>query len=343
MTRIRFGELLARVADPAVSEDALRAYFLDGPPIPGQPTMPALRLNPAQVGFPDASELTPGMNVVAAVATAFRKRRQTLFNAQRGGGRPQTVILCEGDGWLHYPLFSSDVSDHLGADYAVCSAPYGGDLLADGGAVHSLVQRLGAMKRERTDDVQAVILSAGGTALAGLELPDDDDPAYEQALQAGIAGIVARYRVVLAQINAGSPDLRIFVHGYAYPYPLSTALHRRQVRLIDAFHEALCRMATDPSLRHVHVVDLRRVVWHHWRAPMRLDEMGVHRVASCFREALMAQGITPSRYFGGTEGQAAAGDWRDPVGGAPFPGDWRSDVTQPGVRTLPPFYHFGGF
>jgi lysophospholipase L1-like esterase len=152
-----------------------------------------------------------------------------------GGSRSAGVLVAEGDSWFDYPW--NDIIELLEDRHAydVESVAHKGDTVEEmaysGGQLEEFTRRLEKLIR-RHDIPKAILLSAGGNDVAGLEfkilLNHASSPVagLNQQIVSGVVDERIRFAYVtiisaitrICEVRTGR-RIPILVHGYDYPVP----------------------------------------------------------------------------------------------------------------------------
>lgn len=327
--------LMAKLADPDVSEKELAAFFR----IDEERSRP---FAPRFVIDEETVEVPPGPQGEARSALALnaanwwaRMRRLGRYTRKIAEGYAGPIIVSEGDSWFQYPFLLEDVVDVVLERYAVYSLGAAGDLL----------ERM-ADKREYIDalaDTGAEILmfSGGGNDLVAGGALADHLEAYDPALKPGdylrpsfqaiLDNAFAQYERIFRQVRGRFPHVTVLCHGYDYPIPkggrwLGRPMESRGINeaalqkaiaaeMIDLFNRGLRRLSR--RMPHVVYIDCRGVVRDRWYDELHPTDAGYADVAALFlrRIAPIANARTGFRVafdgpFGNAEdlSRAAFGD-----------------------------------
>ena len=93
-----------------------------------------------------------------------RKKKEKLFWKKIKNGAFSKIILAEGDSWFEYPLFVTEIIDHLNKSkkmYAISSLAYGGDWIANILYEQEYIERLSLLKPD------VFLISGGGNDIVG--------------------------------------------------------------------------------------------------------------------------------------------------------------------------------
>jgi hypothetical protein len=262
---------------------------------------------PRRLGEDAFAESAP-VALVESLNTIARWRRQRAYAAKIKAGWTDLRFVAQGDSWFQYPFLVEDVIDHLFAEHAILDLSGAGRTLHDIGLSDELVH---AVKSEMPN---GVLLSGGGNDILGeqaikLYLKDyaPGRPVADYAeptLAAHLDLIVAQYERIVGRLQAVSPSLRVFCHGYDWAIPdarkgawlagpmtekgiVEPGLQQSLVRLlIDRFNEALRALERRYPGR-VLVVDCRGAVGaERWYDELHPNDQGFGDVAARFRKRI---------------------------------------------------------
>lgn len=293
-------ELRSLLALDRSRSDAFAPEVVAKPGIEGPP-------GPARSRDDAFAESAP-MALIESLNAIARWRRQRAYAAKIKAGWAGLRLVAQGDSWFQYPFLVEDVIDHLFAEHAILDLSGAGRTLHDFGLSDELVHAV------RNEMPNGVLLSGGGNDILGeqaikLYLKDfaPGRPAADYAeatLAAHLDLIVAQYDRIIARLQAISPSLRIFCHGYDWAIPdaakgdwlarpmvakgiVEPGLQQSLVRLlIDRFNEALRALERRYPGR-VLVVDCRGAVGsERWYDELHPDDRGFADVAARFRKRI---------------------------------------------------------
>ena len=183
-------------------------------------------------------------------ASVFEEIRQARARVGQGSASPPSILeatsatlLAQGDSWFNY-IIGHDLLYWLGKSHKIDSIAVAGSTLND--VVYGPVptdfldfrqtnapSRLEELKyRIKKDKPLALLLSVGGNDVAGSaffsfidnahsELPPTNEEVLEGVVNKSFA---AAYRLLIktaleaAEIS-GNPKMKVFTHGYDYPWP----------------------------------------------------------------------------------------------------------------------------
>jgi CHAT domain/FHA domain/Cytosol aminopeptidase family, N-terminal domain len=310
--RISLDELERLLADDATPDEVLAPYFKPAP-LRTMPLAPVLVVDPYKVDSPVNRGLF-GLTVKSLNDRANRKRK-LAYEARIAKDWKGLKLLAEGDSWFLYPILLRDVVDHLNADYAIYSEAAAGDTLENmvrGSAyLESLIEQHG---------FHGLLLSAGGNDIAGdplrtylvsgLPPATSADKILGQPFDRFLAQVQVQFDTVIARLTRKSPDLKIFCHGYDWPFPLGGGIWLEPAftaagivsdarapvlkLMIDRFYDMLHTLAQAYPGR-VFIVDCRGSVGRpdQWFDELHPMDQGFARVADRFRgEINKAFGMT---------------------------------------------------
>ncbi len=91
------------------------------------------------------------------------KKREKLFWKRIKKGNISKLILAEGDSWFEYPLFITEIIDHLNKrkDYAINSLAFGGDWISNILYEQQYIEKLSLLKPD------VFLISGGGNDIVG--------------------------------------------------------------------------------------------------------------------------------------------------------------------------------
>lgn len=310
--KITIAELSQKLADPSVSEEALRAYFAIDESRSG-PFAPTAVYNPATVdlsGMPDAV-VRGEMGLGIANWLARMRRRIAFENRISDGSYKGPIIVSEGDSWFQYPFILKDVIDHLMPDFAILSLDAGGDTL------ENMLRESEFLEPIRQYGASIFLISGGGNDLVAdgflAEHLRDFDPALAPvdyllpSFDALVGTAIRQYDQIFRALETQFPQLSVICHGYDRPVPrpdgkwIGQPMAKRGIAdrglqkaiagiMIDRFNVELARLAR--GFPRVTCLDLRSVVtddrWHDELHPV---DAGYGDVASRFRTAILEQGV----------------------------------------------------
>jgi metacaspase-1 len=322
--KIDLESLHKKLADPSISEESLRKYFVIDETRSG-PFTPLLAVNEETVYIPPTPEgRARGEMAVASANWWCRMRRTVAFNNRIAEGYKGPIIVSEGDSWFQYPIMVKDTIDHLVArGYAIRSLDAAGDTLDNMIASGEYLDGL------RQTGASVFLFSAGGNDVLGgghlAELLRDFDanltpaehvlPAFQSLLSAAIAG----YDTVLRNVEALPGEILIVCHGYDRPLPtkgqwLGLPMQKRGIKdpefqgrivreLIDQFNVSLQQLLA--GFGNARYLDMRAVVGrdqNRWYDELHPTDVGFKLVADKFDSAIRA---AKARTFGAAPDHAA--------------------------------------
>ena len=340
---IHFSELERLLADDN-TPDELIAPYLKPAPLRALPLAPIVTVDETKVQLP-ASRGIIGVSVKSLNDRANRQRLAAYETKIRTGWKGLR-LLAEGDSWFLYPILLKDIIDNLSSDYAIYSVAAAGDTLEN--------MLRGSAELEATikeHQFNGMLLSAGGNDIAGdalrgylitNPLPPKAAASYlNDRFDAFLASTQGKLDGLFGGLTARFPDLKIFCHGYDWPFPrkvglwlepamvaqgVPDALQSAVLKLmIDRYYEMLGGLAKKYRDR-VFVADCRGSVGAiaEWFDELHPFNAGFARAADRFRSTInRAFGISRSRSAPGT---AAIISWRPREGVAGVRGSAEFDL-----------------
>ncbi len=306
--RISLDEFERLLADDSTSDEQL-ARYVKLASVPGRPMSPTFALDESMVEVPPSRGLFS--LAVNLLNERGERRRIKAYEERIAAGWKGLRFLAEGDSWFLYPLLLNDVIDWLDVDYAIYSVAAAGDTLEN---MLAGIDRLEDLIDKHKFD--GLIFSGGGNDIAGdplvrylLEVAAQQEPPDHylgEEFNQFLAKAEAQYDTLFRRLTSRFPDLRIFCHGYDWPFPrtngpwLWPAMLARHVPeslragilhlMIDRFYASLAKVAGHYKDR-VFLVDCRGVVGPQpqWYDELHPNDPGFSRVAQCFRKAISAQ------------------------------------------------------
>jgi hypothetical protein len=306
--RIPLSEFERLLADDSTPDETL-ARYLKPAETRGRPMAPAFTVDETKVEVPPSR----GIFSVAVGILNERGERQRIkaYQQRIAAGWRGLKLLAEGDSWFLYPVLLKDVVDWLDADYAIYSVAAAGDTLDN---MLSGIDRLESLIAKHKFD--GFLFSGGGNDIAGEPLvgylvaaaaaQKTPDPYVGAAFDTFLAKAEKQYDLLFRRLTTLFPDLRIFCHGYDWPFPrqdgswLWPAMVSRSVPeglragvlrlMIDRFYRSLMKVAANYKSR-VTVIDCRGVVGPvaEWYDELHPNDSGFSRVAARFRAAIAEQ------------------------------------------------------
>jgi hypothetical protein len=257
---------------------------------------------------PDGTMAESALALVESLNAIARWRRQRAYAAKVASGWTGLRFVAQGDSWFQYPFLVEDIIDHLFEEHAIL------DLSGAGRTLHDLGLDDDLLHAVKSEVPNGVLLSGGGNDILGEQAirlylknfaPDRTVADYaEPTLAAHLDLIVAQYERIVGQLQAISPSLRIFCHGYDWAIPnaqkgdwlakpmvakgiVEPELQRGLVRLlIDRFNEAMRGLERRYPGRLL-VVDCRGAVGAEcWYDELHPTDDGFADVAQRFRERI---------------------------------------------------------
>lgn len=315
--RIHYSHLQRMLLDDTVSDDALKPY-LKIDKAHSTPLGPRLVPDEETVELPDKRGIV-GLSVGLLNARAQRRRAANYARKMETGWQGMR-LLAEGDSWFEYPILLKDVIDHLEDDYAIYCTSAAGDTLTNMISGLPEIERL--IRQVKPD---AFLFSGGGNDIAGPELLDnlfDAEPGRNRpedyldgGFQSSLDRIKAQYSALFSRLTTKFPDLKIFCHGYDWPFPmpdghwLSPAMLKKKIpaelqapilkTMIDRFYTLLNELAAEHNGK-VSIVDCRGVVGEreNWFDELHPLDPGFGRAAAMFRTAIESSTGKKSRQTG---------------------------------------------
>lgn len=306
---ITLDELMRRLGDDTMPPEMIRPYLVPVPAASGG-IAPEFQPNPSRVTGLDRG--LEGGFLVASLNANARARRHRLYRDRIASGWTGPRIVSEGDSWFQYPMFLTDIIDHLMEDHAVLSHDAAGDTLAQ------MIQQNEVIRAVEREGARAVLLSAGGNDLfQGGNIANLIETVTPGATALTLVGprfdaflsqVIADYRALILRIRAAHPRVVILIHGYSAAFsrmdrwigqPLKAkgvmpvAVQNRVIEvMLDRFNDALKRMAGDPAmggrLVHVDLTGLGRRP-DDWFDEIHMDSASNKAAARAFADALAAR------------------------------------------------------
>jgi len=223
---------------------------------------------------------TAARGILGLMNKRSRRRRQKRFKRKLEAGFEGKIMVSEGDSWFQYPLFLTDVIDHLSAreDYAIYSLGYAGDWLSNILEEQEYLQPIDQYAPE------VFLISGGGNDLVGKQRLEQIlkpyganrsvEDYFGDEFNAAMDQLAHLYHHLFSQLHTRFPQMNIIGHGYDYILPdndkwlgapmrnLGIEDHELQIQLarhlIDQFNEMKLRVAAEFDF--VHHVDCRGIV-----------------------------------------------------------------------------------
>ncbi len=271
----------------------------------------------------------------------YLKASNAYFEDRQKRWTEAVMGIAEGDSWFDYlPAwlenpFQGDLLGHLNTTgkYNIYRVSEAGDTLEnmvygteyqESGWTPKPPQLLETLEFIKTQNPQFLLFSGGGNDIAGEELES-----YLNHQGSGLSILREDYldymfkkvfkksfEDLIAQVKGVSPNIQIFLHGYAYPIPdgrgvfrivpgwqfigpwLRPALLKKRILemsqmrrvvnlLIDKLNEILAEIASHTD--RVHYIDLRgQIIDSDWANELHLTSAGWGKVAKIFDERLSA-------------------------------------------------------
>ena len=312
---IHFSELERLLADDN-TPDELIAPYLKPAPLRALPLAPIITVDESKVELP-ASRGIIGVSVKSLNDRANRQRLAAYETKVRAGWKGLR-LLAEGDSWFLYPILLKDIIDNLSSDYAIYSVAAAGDTLEN--------MLRGSAELEATikeHQFNGMLLSAGGNDIAGdalrsylitNPLPPKAAANYlNDHFDAFLTSTRGKLDGLFGSLTGRFPDLKIFCHGYDWPFPrrvglwLEPAMVAQGVPevlqpavlklMIDRYYEMLGGLA-EKYRERVFVADCRGSVGAvgEWFDELHPFNAGFARAADRFRGTInRAFGVSRSR------------------------------------------------
>ena len=270
------------------------------------PLAPIVTVDETKVELPRNRGII-GLSVKSLNDRANRKRL-AAYEAKIRDGWKGLKLLAEGDSWFLYPILLKDIVDNLSNDYAVYSVAAAGDTLEN--MLRGTAELEAKIKEHQFN---GMLLSAGGNDIAGdllrsylttNKLPPKPASDYlNDRFDAFISGTREKLGGLFDGLTSRFPDLKIFCHGYDWPFPrriglwLEPAMLAQQVPeevqpavlklMIDRYYEMLGSLAEKYRDR-VFVADCRGSVGAitEWFDELHPFNAGYTRAAGRFRSAI---------------------------------------------------------
>ena len=249
--RIHYSDLEHLLADDNTPDEVLAEYIKPAP-LRALPLAPVMTIDESKVEVPPNRGII-GLSVKSLNERANR-RRLAAYQAKIDGGWKGLKLLAEGDSWFLYPILLKDILDNLSADYAVYSVAAAGDTLEN--MMRGLAHFEELIEKHK---FEGFLLSAGGNDIAGdmlrtylttLPLPARPAESYlSGAFDTFLGTTQEQLDGLFTRLTTRFPDLKIFCHGYDWPFPrtgglwLSPALLAQQIP--DAMQHAILKVMID--------------------------------------------------------------------------------------------------
>ncbi len=249
--RIHYSDLEHLLADDNTPDEVLAEYIKPAP-LRALPLAPVMTIDESKVEVPPNRGII-GLSVKSLNERANR-RRLAAYQAKIDGGWKGLKLLAEGDSWFLYPILLKDILDNLSADYAVYSVAAAGDTLEN--MMRGLAHFEELIEKHK---FEGFLLSAGGNDIAGdmlrtylttLPLPAKPAESYlSGAFDTFLGTTQEQLDGLFTRLTTRFPDLKIFCHGYDWPFPrtgglwLSPALLAQQIP--DAMQHAILKVMID--------------------------------------------------------------------------------------------------
>jgi len=303
--RIHFSGLERLLADDNTPDEQIAPY-LKPAPLRGLPMAPVVTVDETKVELPTSRGII-GLSVKNLNDRANRKRL-VAYEAKIHGGWSGLKLLAKGDSWFLYPILLKDIVDNLSSDYAVYSVAAAGDTFEN--MLRGTADLVAKIKEHR---FHGMLLSAGGNDIAGdplrsylvanLRTPRGAEKYLNECFDAFIASMREKLDGLFGKLLSQFPDLKIFCHGYDWPFPrkmglwLGPAMADQGVPdsaqaavlkfMIDRYYQILGGLAEQYRNR-VFVVDCRGAVGPitEWFDELHPFNSGYARAAGRFRSAI---------------------------------------------------------
>jgi hypothetical protein len=222
---IHYSELERLLADDNTPDEQIAPY-LKPASLRALPMAPIVTVDETKVQLP-ATRGIVGLSVKALNDRANR-RRLAAYETKTRDGWNGLKLLAEGDSWFLYPILLKDIIDNLNHDYAVYSVAAAGDTLEN--MLRGTTELAATIKEH---GFHGMLLSAGGNDIAGDPLRSYlvANPVPKSAsgyLNDQFGAFIGSTREKLDSLFGGLlgqfPDLKIFCHGYDYPFPRKMGL-----------------------------------------------------------------------------------------------------------------------
>ena len=249
--RIHYSDLEHLLADDNTPDEVLAEYIKPAP-LRALPLAPVMTIDDSKVEVPPNRGII-GLSVKSLNERANR-RRLAAYQAKIDGGWKGLKLLAEGDSWFLYPILLKDILDNLSADYAVYSVAAAGDTLEN--MMRGLAHFEELIEKHK---FEGFLLSAGGNDIAGdmlrtylttLPLPARPAGSYlSSAFETFLGTTQQQLDGLFTRLTTRFPELKIFCHGYDWPFPrtgglwLSPALLAQQIP--DAMQHAILKVMID--------------------------------------------------------------------------------------------------
>ena len=249
--RIHYSDLEHLLADDNTPDEVLAEYIKPAP-LRALPLAPVMTIDDSKVEVPPNRGII-GLSVKSLNERANR-RRLAAYQAKIDGGWKGLKLLAEGDSWFLYPILLKDILDNLSADYAVYSVAAAGDTLEN--MMRGLAHFEELIEKHK---FEGFLLSAGGNDIAGdmlrtylttLPLPAKPAESYLSGTFEKFLGTTQeRLDGLFTRLSTRFPNLKIFCHGYDWPFPrtgglwLAPALLAQQIP--DAMQHAILKVMID--------------------------------------------------------------------------------------------------
>jgi len=331
--RIHYSDLEHLLADDTTPDEVLAEYIKPAP-LRALPLAPVMTIDDSKV------EVSPNRGIIGLSVKSLNeranRRRLAAYQAKIDGGWKGLKLLAEGDSWFLYPILLRDILDNLSEHYAVYSIAAAGDTLEN--MVRGLAHFEELIEKHK---FEAFLLSAGGNDIAGdmlrtylTTLPPPVKPAQSYLsgnFETFLGATQERLDGLFSRLIARFPDLKIFCHGYDWPFPrtgglwLTPALLAQQIPdavqhpilkiMIDRYYGMLGNLAEKHRGR-VMVVDCRGAVGEiqSWFDELHPLNPGYARAAGRFRDLVnQTFGISATR-GAGAAGSGARISWMQGAG-----------------------------
>ena len=238
---IHFSELERLLADDNTPDEEIAPY-LKPAQLRALPLAPIVTVDETKVELPRNRGII-GLSVKSLNDRANRKRL-AAYEAKIRDGWKGLKLLAEGNSWFLYPILLKDIVDNLSSDHAVYSVAAAGDTLEN--MLRGTAQLEAKIKEHQFN---GMLLSAGGNDIAGdllrsyltiNKLPPKPASNY---LNDQFDAFISRTREKLDGLFGGLtsrfPDLKIFCHGYDWPFPRKMGLWLEPAMVAQGVPEAV--------------------------------------------------------------------------------------------------------
>src|SRR5215813_15648806 len=238
---IHFSELERLLADDNTPNDQIAPY-LKAAQLRALPLAPIITVDETKVELP-ATRGIVGLSVKNLNDRANRKRL-TAYETKIAAGWSGLRLLAEGDSWFLYPILLKDIIDNLSSEYAIYSVAAAGDTLEN--MLRGTADLEARIKEHR---FHGMLLSAGGNDIAGdalrsylitNPLPPKAAANYlNDHFDAFLASTQGKLDGLFGSLTGRFPDLKIFCHGYDWPFPRRVGLWLEPAMVAQGVPEVL--------------------------------------------------------------------------------------------------------